>query len=439
MANGLNFSNSLELQEKSHRLIPGGCHTYAKGDDQYPTLSPGFIAKGQGCHVWDIDGNKYIEYGMGNRCVTLGHAFPAVIKAVQEEVIRGVNFPRPSPIEVDCAEALLSIIEGGEMVKFTKNGSDATTAALKLARAFTGRDFVAYCSDHPFFSTDDWFIGMTPMDSGVPQAIKDLTLSFGYNDIGSVERLFKNHPGKIAGLIMEAAKYEDPKDNFLHEVQKLCNENGALFILDEMITGFRWHIGGAQKYYNIIPDLSLFGKGMGNGFAISALVGKRDIMELGGIQHSKERVFLLSTTHGGETHSLAAAIATIVAYKRESVIEYLEQIGQRLADGLNEVIQSHGLGEYIQILGKPCNMVFTTLDSERKPSQVFRSLFLQEIIKRGVIGPSLVVSFSHTENDVDHTIDVVNQVLGTYKVALENGAEKYLVGRPSKIVYRRYN
>ncbi|MFO7973173.1 MAG: glutamate-1-semialdehyde 2,1-aminomutase, partial [Candidatus Hydrogenedentota bacterium] len=313
------FSKSIELQQKSHALIPGGCHTYAKGDDQFPVMAPGFIAEGRGCHVWDVDGNEYIEYAPGCRAVTLGHAYPPVVEAVRAELSRGTNFSRPAPIEVECAEMLLGMIAGAEMVKFCKDGSTATTAAVKLARAHTGRDKIGYCASHPFFAVHDWFIGTTAMDAGIPQATKDLSVPFQFNDIDSVRALFKEHPGQIACLIMEPAKYDDPRDGFLHKAMDLCHENGAIFILDEMITGFRWHNGGAQKYYDIIPDLSAFGKAFGNGFAISALVGKRELMEIAGLYHDKPRVFLLSTTHGAETHSLAAAIATMRVYQNEPV------------------------------------------------------------------------------------------------------------------------
>lgn len=435
----MNFIKSKELQRKSHALVPGGCHTLAKGDDQYPVLAPGFIAKGKGCHVWDVDGNEYIEYGMGNRCVTLGHAYRPVVEAAQKQMEFGVNFSRPSPIEFECAEELLSVIGGADMVKFCKNGSDATTAAVKLARAYTGRDFVAYCADHPFYSINDWFIGTTPVDAGIPQAIKDLSLSFRYNDIESVRALFEKFPGQIACLIMEPAKYEDPENKFLHEVQYICKQRGALFILDEMITGFRWHIGGGQKYYDMVPDLSTFGKGMANGYSVSALVGKKEFMELGGLGHNKERVFLLSTTHGGETHSLSATIEVIKTYKREPVIETLYKQGERLTRGIDSVIEKRGLFDYFQVIGKPCNLVFTTKNQEKKPSQSFRTLFLQEIIKRGVIGPSLVVSYSHTDDDIDRTVEVFDQALEIYQNALNDGVDKYLVGRPSKSVYRKYN
>jgi glutamate-1-semialdehyde 2,1-aminomutase len=433
------FSKSQELQRTCHEVIPGGCHTYAKGDDQFPALAPGFITRGKGAHVWDLDGNEYIEYGMGCRAVTLGHAFEPVVQAVQEELLHGCNFSRPAPIEVECAQELLSLIDGADMVKFCKDGSAATTAALKLARAHTGRDKIAFCSDHPFFATNDWFIGSTSFDAGIPQAIKDLSLTFRYNDIDSVQDLFKNHPGQIAGLIMEPAKYADPENDFLHKVKEICHEHGAVFVLDEMITGFRWHNGGAQKYYDIVPDLSAFGKALANGFSVSALAGKREIMELGGLHHDRERVFLLSTTHGAETHSLAAAIATMRTYRREPVIETLFRQGERLRDGIQRAIDSHDLADFVQVIGKPCCLVLCSQGPDKQPSQAFRTLMLQETIRRGVLMLSLVVSYSHTDDDIDHTINAIDESLHVYRKALSEGVEKYLVGPPSKSVYRKYN
>ncbi len=295
----MQFDQSRLLQKKAHALIPGGAHTYAKGDDQYPMLSPGFIARGQGCHVWDVDGNEFIEYGMGLRAVTLGHAYPSVLAAAAKQIQSGANFGRPTPIEVDCAEKLLSFVKGADMVKFAKDGSAVITAAFKLARAHTGRDKIAFCKDHPFFSYNDWFMGSTAMDSGIPKSERTLTATFRYNDLDSVREMFKKNPGQIAGMILEPVKGDDPRDGFLHKAMDICHEHGALFILDEMITGFRLHNGGGQTHYNIVPDMSTWGKAIANGFALSALIGKREIMELGGIQHTdRERVFLLSTTHG---------------------------------------------------------------------------------------------------------------------------------------------
>src|SRR5215469_13674344 len=219
----MNFEKGKSLQQLSHKLIPGGCHTYAKGDDQYPELAPAFLVRGKGCHVWDADGNEFIEYGMGLRSVTLGHGYEPVAKAAYEQMLSGINFTRPAPIEVECAQKLLSLISGGEMVKFAKNGSDVTTAAVKLARAFTGRDLVAICAEHPFFSTDDWFIGTTQMDAGIPRAITDLTVRFHYNDLASLEAVFAAHPGRIACVVMEAATAVEPRPGFLQGVIDLAH------------------------------------------------------------------------------------------------------------------------------------------------------------------------------------------------------------------------
>jgi glutamate-1-semialdehyde 2,1-aminomutase len=435
----LNFARSKSLQPKAHRLIPGGCHTYAKGDDQFPLLAPGFIARGHGCHVWDVDGNEYIEYGMGCRAVTLGHAFEPVLAAVQAALPNGTNFTRPAPIEVECAEQFVKMIDGTEMVKFVKDGSSATTAAIKLARAVTGRNMVAYCSDHPFYATNDWFIGTTPLDAGIPESTRSLSVGFRYNDFDSVKELFETHRGNIACLIMEPAKYEDPEGDFLHKTKRLCHEHGALFILDEMITGFRWHNGGAQAVYGIKPDLTTFGKALANGFSVSALAGRREYMQLGGLHHDHERVFLLSTTHGAETHSLAAALATMRYYEENPVVETLYRQGDRLATGLKQAIAAYALGNHVKIEGRPCSLVFGTLDRDSQPSQHFRALLMQELIQRGVLGPSFIISYSHSDSDVDFTIDAFASALKVYSDALNFGVENYLVGGPTQTVYRRFN
>jgi glutamate-1-semialdehyde 2,1-aminomutase len=435
-----NFEQSTALRARAHALIPGGAHTYAKGDDQYPVLSPSHIVRGQGCRSWDADGNCYIEYGMGNRAVTLGHAYEPVLAAVRAELEKGVCFSRPATIEIEAAEKFLSIIDNAEMVKFSKDGSDATSGAVKIARAYTGRDLIAICGDHPFFSVDDWFIGATAMHGGIPQAIRDLTVKFSYNDIASVKALLAKHRGQIAGFILEPSRIDPPKDNFLQELQKLVKADGGLLILDEMITGFRWRLQGGQRKFGVDPDLSTWGKAMANGFSVSALAGKREYMRLGDLEQTERpRVFLLSTTHGGETHALAAAIATMDIYQREPVIEHLQRVGERLRTGLNEVIRGHGLERQIAIMGDNSNLLFSSLDGEGKPSQAFRTLLLQETIKRGVIMPSLVVSYSHQDADIDETINAIDGALAVYVCALNDGVDKYLVGRPSTPVYRTWN
>ena len=433
----MNFDRSKKLREKAHRLIPGGAHTYAKGDDQYPEDAPGFIARGAGSHVWDVDGNEFIEYGAGLRSVTLGHGYAPVVEAAARAMREGTNFVRPSPLEVELAERFLAAVPGTEMVKFAKNGSDATTAAVKLARAWTGRDLVAICAEHPFFSTDDWFIGTTPMNAGIPEAITSLTVKFHYNDLDSLARLFAAHEGRIACVMMEAATAVEPKAGFLQAVIDLCHVHGAVFILDEMITGFRWHLGGAQAHYGIRPDLCTFGKGIANGFSLSALAGRREIMELGGLRTRADRVFLLSTTHGAETHALAAGLATLHAYQTEDVIGQLARTGEALRAGIGRAAQALGLERSFQVLGHPANLVYATRDQEGNPSQPFRTLFLQETLRRGLLMPSLVVNFSHRDEEVRRTVEGIGAALEVYKKALAEGVERYLVGRPVQPVFRK--
>ncbi|MFN8445477.1 MAG: glutamate-1-semialdehyde 2,1-aminomutase [Caldilineaceae bacterium] len=435
----MKLDRSKELQQKSHRLIPGGAHTYAKGDDQYPANAPGFIARGAGCHVWDVDNNQFIEYGMGLRAVTLGHGFAPVVEAAYRAMQQGINFVRPHPLELELAEKMLSLIPSGEMVKFAKNGSDVTTAALKLARAYTGRQMVAICADHPFFSVDDWFIGSTAMAAGIPPVVRQMTVKFRYNDLASLQGLFDQYPSQIAAVFLEAETSEPPQDDFLHKVQALCRKEGALFVMDEIITGFRWHLQGAQAVHQLDPDLSTFGKAMANGFSVAALVGKRDILRLGGLDHDKERVFLLSTTYGAETHGLAAALATIQVYENEDVIEHLYAAGDRLRAGVNQAIAAHHMEEHFALAGRSCNLIFVTKDQQKQRSQPFRTLFMQEIVKRGILAPSFVVSYSHSDADIDATVEAVSEALNVYRKALDEGVENYLQGPSVKPVMRTYN
>ncbi len=325
------------------------------------------------------------------------------------------------------------------MVKFAKNGSDVTTAAVKLARAYTGRNMVAICGDQPFFSTDDWFIGTIEMNAGIPEAITSLTLKFRYNDLQSAKDLFDKHPGQIACLILEAEASTPPEPGFLQQLKDLCEERGALLIFDEMITGFRWHVGGAQAFHGVVPHLSSFGKAIGNGFAVAALAGRREVMRLGGLDHDQPRVFLLSTTHGAETHALAAALETMSVYREEKVIEFLWQQGERLRRRVERSIAENDVEGYFELSGRPCNLVFTTRDQKRERSQPFRTLFMQELIRHGILGPSFVVSYSHTDTDIDRTGEAVHQALRVYRKALEDGVDRYLQGRPVKPVNRRLN
>jgi glutamate-1-semialdehyde 2,1-aminomutase len=396
------------------------------------------IARGQGAHVWDADGNEYIEYGSGLRSVALGHVHPGVTSAVSQALGLGANFVRPSTLEVEAAEALLSVLPRADMVKFAKNGSDATTAAVKLARAVTGRDLVAVCRDHPFFSIDDWFIGNSAMPAGIPAAIQALTVSFGYGDLEETRELFEAHQGQVACIVMEAATTSEPAPDYFAGLRRLCDEHGVLLILDEMITGFRWALGGAQGMYDLDPDLSTFGKAMGNGYAVSALVGRREYMRLGGMDHTDERVFLLSTTHGAETHALAAAMAVIRAYQEEDVISTLYARGELLASRVTAAAEAAGVADHVFVMGMPCNLVYATLDQDGLRSQAFRTLFLQELLDRGVIAPSFVVSAALSEADIEMTADAVYEAAQVYRRALDEGVDSYLRGRPVQPALRPY-
>lgn len=428
-----------ELNARLHRMVPGGAHTYAKGDDQYPEGLAPVISHGRGARVWDVDDNEYIEYGSGLRSVSLGHAHPRVLEAVRRELDRGANFVRPSVVEADAAQRFLQTVPTAEMVKFAKNGSDVTTAAVRLARAVTNRPLVAICGDQPFFSTDDWFIATTPMPAGIPEQGTELTVSFPYGDLDATDELLRRHDGQVACLILEAATQHDPPPGYLADLRDLAQRHGCLLVFDEMITGFRWSEAGAQGLYGVVPDLSTFGKALGNGFAVSALAGRRDVMERGGLRRSQERVFLLSTTHGAETHSLAAAMAVMETYVEEGITARLHALGERLAVGFRDAAAGMGVADHVVVRGRASNLVFATLDENQQPSQVYRTLFMRQLIAGGVLGPSLVVSSALTEDDVDRTVDVVAQACAVYRKALDAAdPSAWMGGRPVKPVFRRF-
>ncbi|KUN40084.1 glutamate-1-semialdehyde 2,1-aminomutase [Streptomyces longwoodensis] len=429
---------SRAANERLHSLVPGGAHTYAKGDDQYPEHLAPVISHGRGAHVWDVDGNRYVEYGSGLRSVSLGHAHPRVTEAVRREIDRGANFVRPSVVELEAAERFLATVPTAEMVKFAKNGSDATTAAVRLARAVTGRSRVALCADQPFFSVDDWFIGTTPLSAGIPDATNELTVTFPYGDLAATEELLTRYEGEVACLILEAATQTEPPAGYLEGLRALADRHGCVLVFDEMITGLRWSEAGAQGLYGVVPDLSTFGKALGNGFAVSALAGRRELMERGGLRHSDDRVFLLSTTHGAETHSLAAAMAVLRTYVEEGVTARLHALGERLAAGVREAAAAMGVGDHVVVRGRASNLVFATLDERGRPSQEYRTLFLRGLLAGGVLAPSFVVSSALDEADIEHTVDAVAQACAVYRKALDAGdPTPWLGGRPVKPVFRR--
>ena len=428
------------FQDRLLKVIPGGAHTYSRGFDQYPENAPQILSRGKGVYVFDPDGNRYLDYGMALRAVNIGYAEDEIDAAAIEQIKNGNNLTRASMIELEAAELLVGLIDSVDMVKFTKNGSTAVTAAVKLSRGHTGRDLVARCAEHPFFSYDDWFIGSTPLTLGVPQDTIDKTKTFRYNDIASLEALINQYPNQIACVVLEPAATEEPKDGYLLQVQELCRKNGIVFVLDEMITGFRWHMKGAQHLYGVTPDLCTFGKAMANGFSVACIAGRREIMELGSIEHQgRERLFLLSTTHGAEMSSLGAFVATVSYMQKHKVVEHLWSYGHKLMAMMQRQAEAHGISHSFKVGGIACSPYFMTLDKSGANSLALHTLFLQEMIRNGVLMPSIALSYSHGEEELAVTEHALDQTFKVYGQALEDGFEKYLKGAVKKPVFRKFN
>jgi glutamate-1-semialdehyde 2,1-aminomutase len=441
----MDFTKSNQYRKKIHTLIPGGAHTYSKGDDQFPEISPAAISHGKDAWLWDIDSNKFLDCSMGLTSVTLGHAFEPIIERVKEELDKGVNFQRPASIELEMAEEFLSLVPNHDMIKFAKNGSIVTTAAVKLARAKTGRKLVAFPGDHPFYSYDDWFIGKTDCNLGVPEEISALSVTFKSGDINSLQELFKKYPNQIACVITEPEKNFD-RDNgidpelFLKKAIDLTHKHGALFILDEMITGFKLDIPGAIKKYGLEPDMATWGKGIANGFSFCALTGKKDVMELGSINNpGQEKLFLISTTHGGETHGIAAGLATIKFYKENKVIEKNNATGKTIREKTLEIIQKQGLNSFILVSDTPWMLAFNFKDKNEQPNAGMRTLFMQEMIKEGVLFQGIFVPcYTHNDAEITFFVQAFEKACVIYKNAIDKGFESFLIGEPAKPVFRKY-
>jgi glutamate-1-semialdehyde 2,1-aminomutase len=430
----------MSFQDRLLKVIPGGAHTYSRGYDQYPANAPQILVRGKGAYVFDPDDRKYLDYGMALRAVNVGYAEDEIDAAAIEQLRRGNNLTRPSMIELEAAEYLVDLIDSVDMVKFTKNGSTSVSAAVKLARAYTGRDMIARCADHPFFSYDDWFIGSTPVTRGIPAETIEKTKLFRYNDIASLESVIAQYPDRIACVVLEPAATEEPKDDFLQRVQALCGKHGIVFILDEMITGFRWHMKGAQHVYGVTPDLCTFGKAMANGYSVSCVAGRREIMELGSIEvEGRERVFLLSTTHGAEMAGLGAFVATMNFMRRHEVVEHLWSYGNRLVAMMKRVAEAHGVGHSFTIGGPSCSPFFLTLDASGANSLPLRTLFHQEMIRHGVLMPWIALCWRHGPAELEATERALERALAVYRRALDEGVEKLLEGPAIKPVFRKHN
>lgn len=434
------FEKNEFYAQRAKMRIPGGAHTYSKGDDQFSSNAPKIIERGSGCKIWDADGNEYTDMAMSLGSAILGHAYEPVLEAVRKELTKGVNFCRPSLMEGELAELVCDIIPSAEMVKFGKHGSDAVTAAIKLARAYTGRKYIARCADDSFNAIHDWFIGSTVVNRGVPEEIQKLTLKFKYNDIESCERLFEQFPDQIACFNLEPVSFIPPENGFLEKLKALCEKNGSLLVFDEVVSGFRFALGGAQQMVGVTPHLSAFGKAMANGFSVSALVGQKEFMKLGGITHDQERVFLLSTTHGGETHALAASKACINEIKKHNAIEHFWNAGQSLKDGIQAAAVEVGAEKFINISGYGVKPAFSFNDENGEISMLARTLFLQETVARGLMMPYVVPCFAHKDADINFAVECVKDALVVMKNAAEgSGMASVLRGEIVKPVFRKFN
>ena len=405
------FSISNELFQRALKSIPLASQTFSKSHYAYVQNSPKFIERGQGSHVWDVDGNEYVDFIMALLPIVLGYNYQPVNQAVIRQLEKGTIFSLPHKLEIELAEKLISIIPCAEMVRFGKNGSDVTAGAVRLARAYTGRDRVAVCGYHGWL---DWYIGSTIQHKGVPRAVRELTHPFTYNDINSLESLFEQYPGEFAGVIMEPMHYEEPKDNFLIKARDLAHKHGAVFILDEIVTGFIFDLGGAQKLFGVTPDLAAFGKRMANGFPISALVGKREIMKL------LDEVFF-SFTFGGDTISIVAALATISEMETKNVIKYFWDKGIKIKGGVENLIEKHTLSNWIEIGGKPVLSMLKFNGDATYSANEIKSLWQQELIDRGILClGSHNLSYSHSDEDINRLLEVYDEVFGILKAAVEN-------------------
>jgi len=407
------YRKSQAMLARAERVIPLGSQTFSKSRVVYPAnAAPLFVTHGKGAHVWDVDGNEYVDFVNGLLPVVLGYDDVDVTAAVIEQLKSGVSFSLATPLEVEVAELLCEIIPCAEMVRFGKNGSDATSGAVRIARAHTGRDRVAVCGYHGW---QDWYIGATTRNKGIPRAVGELTHKFPYNDLDALHQLLSAHPGEFAAVMMEAMNVEEPKPGYLEGVRELAHKHGALFILDEIITGFRFHLGGAQTLFGVTPDLAAFGKSMGNGFPIAAVVGKAEYM------HQMEEIFF-SSTFGGEAVSLAASRATIHKMQREPVHATLDRLGQQIMDVTRANIARAGLTDAVGIAGKPSWSLMQFHDTPRATAWEIKSLYLQELLARGILSAgSHNLCYAHTAADLAQLDAAQRDAFGLVREALDRG------------------
>ena len=425
------ITKSNEIYERAKKIIPAGTQTFSKGVTQFVEgFAPKYLKRGKGAYVWDVDDNKYLDYIMGCHPLILGYADPDVNKAVVEQLELGSTFSLMNELEVDVTELLIDAVPCAEAARFGKNGADATSAGVRIARAVTGRDHIAYCGYHGWH---DWYIANTDLNSGIPKFNQGLAHSFVYNDLDSLESIFKQYPGQVAIVIMEPLTILEPKNNFLHEVKKMAHDNGALLMFDEIITGFRFAYGGAQELTGVTPDLTSLAKGISNGVPLSAIVGKREYM------FSLEKTFF-SFTYGGDCIGLAAAKACLPKLKREKVTEHLWHVGLLLKDGFNRLAGCYGVSEFVQCVGYPCRSIISFDGCGIFEPLEIKSYFQQELIRRGILWTAYhALSYSHKREDIEYTLNCYEDVLKLFKdaVSKKKNLRSLIEGVPVKPVFRK--
>lgn len=425
------YPRSQELKTRAEKIIPTGTQTFSKAPTSFVDgATPLYLERGDGSKVHDVDGNEYIDYILGLGPVTLGYGHSAVTSAVEERLGDGTLLSLPHSVEIELSERLSNLVPAAEMVRFGKNGSDVTSAAVRLARAYTGKEKIVHCGYHGW---QDWYVANTSRNRGVPDAIKPLTLDFEYNNIESLKRVLEENTGEVAAVIMEPVGTERPGDDFLQAVRDVTEDHDVLLVFDEVITGFRLDIGGAQAYYDVTPDLACFGKGMANGFPISALVGREEVM-----RELKDVFF--SFTFGGEILSIVAALATIDVYERENVVDHMWNIGGELASGVQQLITSHGLNKALSCEGLP-PWTAVNFEGEGDDDLARKSLFQQEVINRGVMfNGNQFISASHTQRDIKRTLDVYDEAMSELSTAInDDSVRDRLEGEMIRPVFRREN
>ena len=407
------LERSQALLDRAEGLVPGCSQTGSKGPTNWVQgVTPTHLERGKGSHVWDADGNEYIDYVSSLGPIVLGHNYSAVTDAVTQQVQEGTMFSLPHPLQIKVAEQFQDIIPCAEMVRFAKTGNDVTTLAAKLARAYTGREIIATQGYHGW--SDTW-MGATPMNRGIPEAVRNGTIQFEYNDIESLERIFRNHPDNVAAVVTTPINLSPPENDFLERIREITEREETLLVFDEILTGFRFAVGGAQDYFGVVPDLGCFAKGMANGYPISAIAGRRDVMSI-----IEDDDFFFSTTYAGEAVSLAASNACISVFRDEPVVEHLFTQGEKLRDGYNELAVNHGLDERTHCRGYAPRTVVSFRDSSGNTDFELKSLFIQECLRRGILfSGTHLPNYTHTDADIERTLTVYNEVMAEVADAVE--------------------